>query len=66
MEPLDVNAKLHFTRENGENVIRWDKGILESALLPSGTWLAVDNVTSPYLISANGKQRFFRLRAAVD
>ena len=36
MEPLDVNAKLDFTRENGVNVIRWDKGILESALLPSG------------------------------
>jgi hypothetical protein len=66
MEPLDVNAKLHFTRENGENAIRWDKGILESALLPSGTWSAVNNATSPYLISANGKQRFFRLRAAVD
>ena len=65
-EPLQANAKLDFARENGVNVIRWDKGILESALLPSGTWLAVNNVTSPYLISANGKQRFFRLRAAVD
>jgi len=65
-EPLQANGKIDFARENGVNVIRWDKGILESALLPSGTWLAVDNVTSPYLISANGKQRFFRLRAGVD
>nr|MCS5649520.1 hypothetical protein [Dehalococcoidia bacterium] len=29
-EPLQANAKLDFTRGHGVNVIRWDKGILES------------------------------------
>ena len=65
-EPLKANAKLDFTRENEVNIIRWDKGILESALLPSGPWSAVNKATSPHSFSADKKQQFFRLRATVD
>ena len=65
-EPLQANAKLDFARESGVNVIRWDKGILESALLPSGPWSAVNKATSPHSFSADKKQQFFRLRATVD
>jgi len=65
-EPLQANAKLDFARENGVYLIRWDKGILESALLPYGPWSAVNKATSPHSFLANKKQQFYRLRAAVD
>jgi hypothetical protein len=65
-EPLQANTKLDFARENGVNLIRWDKGILESALLPYGPWSTVNKATSPHSFPANKKQQFYRLRAAVD
>tara|TARA_B110000438_G_scaffold143471_1_gene138323 strand:+ start:544 stop:1476 length:933 start_codon:yes stop_codon:yes gene_type:complete len=65
-EPMQANAKLDLAKENGVNVIRWDKGILESALLPYGPWSAVNKTTSPYSFLANKKQQFFRLRATLD
>ena len=65
-EPLQANTKLDFARENGVDLIRWDKGVLESALLPYGPWSAVDKATSPHSFLTNKKQQFYRLRAAVD
>jgi hypothetical protein len=63
---LQANEKLDFSIENGVYVIRWDKGILESTLLPSDPWSAVKKATSPHSFSSNKKQQFFRLRAMVD
>jgi len=59
-EPLQANGKIDFARENGVNVIRWDKGILESALLPSGPWSAVNKATSPHSFLANKELQYFR------
>ena len=55
-------AGLTLTNANGNGILNWNYGTLQSATNVAGPYLDLTNVTQPYLIPPTNTQQFFRVR----
>lgn len=52
---------MYIQRSGSDLQLTWSQGTLQEADVITGPWTTVTNATSPYTVTPNGVQKFYRV-----